>query len=66
MIMEFHDFVSTESWWNKESNETRIKWVGVKIKETSLFKNQQIFESNLGKNKEQNDYQSKINNLNPI
>ena len=32
---------SRESWWIKESSETKIKQFGHKIKEKSLFQNQQ-------------------------
>ena len=46
--------------WNK------IKWWRVKIREISLFQNQQKFEPNLGKNEEQNDFKHKINYLNLI
>ena len=45
-----------ESWWNKESNENRIKWFRLKNKEKSLFPNQQKSETNLGENEEQNDF----------
>ena len=55
-----------ESWWNKESNETRLKWFKIKIREISLFQNQQQFEPNLGENEEQIDFKRKINYLNLI
>ena len=52
--------------WSKESTKTRIKWLGVKIREISCFQNQQKFEPNLGENDEQNDFKHKINFLNLI
>ena len=55
-----------ESWWNKKSNETRIKQFGFKIKEKSLFENKKKSEPNLGKNEEQNDLNHEINYLNLI
>ena len=51
MMIKFYDFVSTESWWKKESNETKIKWFRLKIYEKSLFQNQQKFAPNLAKMK---------------
>ena len=35
---------------NKESNETKIKWIGLKITEKSLFRNQQKFVIKFGQN----------------
>ena len=64
MIIEFYDFAIHESSWNKKSNETRIKWFRYKIREISLFQNQQKFKPNLDKNEEQNDFLSKIHLLN--
>ena len=65
MMMKFYDF-SIHEWWNKESNETRIKWYRLKIREKSLFQNQQKSEPNLGKNEEQFDLNHEINYLNII
>ena len=62
----FTNLPSTESWWNKESNETRIKWFRFKIKEISYFQNQQKFEPKLGEIEEQTDFKHKINFLNLI
>ena len=62
----FTNLLSTESWWNKESNETKIKWFEDKISEISLFQNQKKIEPNLGEIKEQNDFKHKINLLNLI
>ena len=59
-------FLSTESWWNNESNEIRIKWFGLKIRDKSLFQNQQKSEPNLGKNEEQINLNYEINYLNLI
>ena len=56
-------FLFTESWSNKESNETKIKKFGLKIKEQSLFQNQQKSEPNLGKNEEQFDSNDEIHYL---
>ena len=53
MMMKFYDFSIHEIWWNKESNETKIKNFGLKIREKSLFQNQQKFATNLGENEEQ-------------
>ena len=44
-------FATNKRWWNKESNEIGIKWFGLKIREKSLFQNQQNSRSNLGKMK---------------
>ena len=62
----FTILLSTESWWNKESNETRIKWFKLKIKEKSLFLNQKKSKPNLGENEEQIDLKDEINYLNLI
>ena len=66
MMIKFYDFVSTESGWNKESNETKIKWFGLKIREKFLFQNQQKFAPNLGENEEQIDLKTEIEYLNLI
>ena len=55
MMMKFYDLLSTESGWNKESNETKTKRFGLKIMEKSLFENQQKCEPNLGENEEKID-----------
>ena len=55
-----------ESWWNKESNETKIKWFQFKIREKSLFQNQQKSKPNFGENEEQFDLNDEINYLNLI
>ena len=60
------NFLSTESWWNKESNEARIKWSGIIIKEIYYFQNQQKFGLKLGKIQELNDLKHKIDNLKVI
>ena len=66
MISEFDEFVSIESWWNKKSNEIRIKRFGIIIKEISNFQNQKKFKSKFGKIEEWNDLKHKINNVNLI
>ena len=55
-----------ESWWNKEFNETKIEWFGIKIKGKFLFQNSQKSAPNLGKNEEQFDLKDEINYLNQI
>ena len=57
------NFLAKESWWNKKSNETRIKWFGIIIKEIFYFQNQQKFGLKLGKIKEHDDLKHKINDL---
>ena len=37
MNSEFDKFATTESWWNKESNEIKIKWFEIIIREISYF-----------------------------
>ena len=66
MMMKFMIFLSTESWGKKKSNETKIKWFGLKIKEKSFFQNQKRSAPNLGKNEEQIDFKTKIDYLNLI
>ena len=65
IMMKFYDFLSKER-WNKESNETKIKRFGLKIREKSLFQNQQNSAPNLGENEKQLDLKDKINYLNLI
>ena len=38
------------SWLNKKSNETKFIWIGLKIREKSLFGNQQNFATKFGQN----------------
>ena len=45
-----------ESWWNKESNEIKIKWFGIKIMEKSLFENQQKSVLKFGRKDENSDF----------
>ena len=59
-------FLSTKGWWNKESNETKIKRFELKIREKSLFQNKQKSAFNLGKNEEQFDLSNEIDYLNLI
>ena len=58
--------VSTESWWNKESNEINIKQFGLKIREKSLFQNQQKSAPKFGRNDEQFNISNEITYLNLI
>ena len=53
----------TESWWNKEYNETRIKWFGIIIKEKSLFGNQQKSITKIGQKYEFNYFYNLITYL---
>ena len=48
------------------TNETKIRRFGLKIKEKSLFQNQQKSATNLGKNEEQFDLKDEIIYLNLI
>ena len=58
--------LSTESWWKEESNETKIKWFGIIIKEISYFQNQQLFGPKIGENEEHYELICKIKDLNLI
>ena len=60
MMMKFYDFAIHGKLINKESNETKIKRFGPKIREKSLFQDQQKSKSNLGENEEQIDLKTKI------
>ena len=60
MMMQFIILPSIEIWWNKESNETRIEWFGLKIRDKSLFQNQQNSPSNLGKMKNKTIVKTKL------
>ena len=64
MMMNFMILLSTESWWNNESNEVQIKWFGLKIREKSLFEDKKKSAPNLGKNEEQIDLKDEFNYLN--
>ena len=66
MMMNFTILRSTERCWNKESNETKIKRFGLKIREKFLFQNQGKSAPNLGKNEEQIDFKTEIDYLNLI
>ena len=46
---------------NRESNEIKIKWFGLKIREKSLFQNQQKSVPNLGENEEHDDLNDESN-----
>ena len=54
MLMKFYKS-STEIWWNKESNERKIEWFGHKIREKSLFENQQKSALKFGQKDENYD-----------
>ena len=41
---------ATESWLNKESNEMKFEKIGLKIREKSLFGNQEKFATKFGRN----------------
>ena len=56
MLMKFYDLASSKSWWNKESNETKIKLLGLKIREKSMFQNQQKSAPKFGQNEEPFDF----------
>ena len=60
------NLLSTESWWKQESNETKIKWFGIIIKEISYFQNQQVFGPKIGENEEHYELIWKIKLLNLI
>ena len=64
MKSEFDE--STKSWWKEESNETKIKWFGIIIKEISYFQNQQLFGPKIGENEEHYELICKIKDLNLI
>ena len=66
MNSEFDEILSTESWWKEESNETKINWFGIIIKEISYFQNQQLFGSKFGENEEHYELICKIKLLNLI
>ena len=55
-----------ESWWNNESNEIIIKWFGLKIREKSLFQNQQKSIPKFGQNDKNSDFQIESTYLNLI
>ena len=61
---EIYDFTIHKKLINKESNETKIKRFGLKIREKSLFQTKQKSELNLGENEEQFDFNDEINYLN--
>ena len=46
------NLLSTESWWKEESNEIKIKWFGIIIREISYFQDQWLFGRNFGENEE--------------
>ena len=52
MNLEFDEFAITESWWKEESNETKIKWFGIIIREISYFQNQKFFGLKFAENEE--------------
>ena len=58
--------LSTESWWKEESNETKIKWFGIIIREISYFQNQRLFGLKFGENEEHYELICKIKLLNLI
>ena len=60
------NLLSTESWWKEESNENKIKWFGIIIKEISYFQNQQLFGPKIGENEEHYELICKIKDLNLI
>ena len=60
------NLLSTESWWKEESNETKIKWFGIIIKEISYFQNQRLFRPKIGENEEYYELICKIKDLNLI
>ena len=56
MMMKFYDFATHQKLMKEGIRWTRIKWFKLKIREISLFQNQQKFESNLDKNEKQNNF----------
>ena len=56
MIMKFYELDIHRKLIKKESNETQIKIFGLKIREKSLFQNQQKFAPKFGQNDEQCDF----------
>ena len=55
-----------KSWWNKESNETKIEWFGINIREKSLFENQKKSALKFGRKDEFYDFQTLITYTNLI
>ena len=66
MNSEFNEFVSTKSWLNKKSNETKIRLFKIIMREISFFQNQQNFGLKLGKIEEHLELKCKIKALNLI
>ena len=60
------NLLSTKIWWKEISNETKIKWFGIIIKEISYFQNQQLFGRKFGENEEHYELICKIKLLNLI
>ena len=60
------NLLSTERWSKEESNETKIKWFRIIIKEISYFKNQQFFGLQIRENEEHYELIWKIKLLNLI
>ena len=60
------NLLSTESWWKEESNETKIKWFVIIIKEISYFQNQKLFGPKIGENEEHDELLCEIKDLNLI
>ena len=58
--------IYTESWWNKESNETKIEWFGLKSMEKSLFEIQKKFTLKFGGNDKNSNFETLIIYLNLI
>ena len=66
MNSKFDEFAIHESWWKLKSNEIKIKWFGIIIKEISYFQNQQLFGQKFGENEEYYELICKIKLLNLI
>ena len=60
------NLLSTESWWKEESNETKINWFGIIVREISYFQNQQFVGPKIGENEEHYELICKIKLLNLI
>ena len=60
------NLLSTEICWKEESNEIKIKWFEIIIKEISYFQNQRLFGPKIGENEEHYELICKINDLNLI
>ena len=58
--------LSMESWWKEESNETKIKWFAIIIKDISYFQNQQLLGPKIEEIEEHYDLICKIKDLNLI